>query len=59
MAFANLMIVQLSTMNGANLSLDWTRSAVIETALRIKKADQEFAPQDLPLLVEQISGQPW
>ncbi|KAJ9220354.1 hypothetical protein DTO169C6_7243 [Paecilomyces variotii] len=48
MALVNLMIFKLSSMNGANLELDWTGSADIATPSRTKRADQEVAPQEIP-----------
>ncbi|KAL1846952.1 hypothetical protein Plec18170_008921 [Paecilomyces lecythidis] len=48
LALLNLMISKLSNMGGANMALDWTGSADIETPSRTKKADQEVAPQKLP-----------
>lgn len=45
---ANLMVAKLASMNGVNLSLDWTGSADIHTSSRTKRADQEFAPRKLP-----------
>lgn len=45
---SNLMNLKLCKMNGANLGLDSTGSAIIPGPTRKKKADQEFAPLNLP-----------
>lgn len=44
----NIMLTKLAAMDGANMSLDWTGSAEIHAPSCIKKADQIFAPRDVP-----------
>lgn len=44
----NIMLTKLAAMNGANMSLDWTGSAEIQTPSCTKRADQQFAPRRLP-----------
>lgn len=44
----NIMLTKLAAMNGANMSLDWTGSAEIHAPSCMKKADQTFAPRNIP-----------
>lgn len=45
---ANLLIMKLTWMNGANLSLVMYGAAQVETPSRRKKPDVQFAPRKLP-----------